>query len=126
MRELMATRDGATYVAGRVWGIQTHYNFGDEHPLYGHSVPNFEFSDGKTIGEMMRNGRGILLDLTQNDLLKNLADQHGEQISYISGKVKDQLGLNSVLIRPDGIMVWIADDAPDLDELKKIMKHWFA
>ena len=60
LRDLMDTRDGATYVAGRLWGFTTRYDLGGDHPLVGHSVPNFEFEDGTTIGELMRDGRGIL------------------------------------------------------------------
>jgi 2-polyprenyl-6-methoxyphenol hydroxylase-like FAD-dependent oxidoreductase len=32
-RDLMNTRDGATYFAGRVWGVSTHYELGGDHPL---------------------------------------------------------------------------------------------
>ena len=46
MRDLIDTRDGATYFAGRVWGINTRYNLGGDHPLAGRSVPNFELEDG--------------------------------------------------------------------------------
>ena len=53
-RDLIETRDGATYFAGRVWGISTHYDIGGDHPLMGHSVPNFELEDGGRIGELMR------------------------------------------------------------------------
>ncbi len=62
MRDLMDTRDGATYMAGRVWGVCTHYDLGGGHPLVGHSVPNFEFEDGAKIGELMRAGQAVLLD----------------------------------------------------------------
>ncbi len=41
-RDVMETRDGATYVAGRIWGITTHYDLGGDRPLIRHSVPNFE------------------------------------------------------------------------------------
>ncbi len=51
IRDLMDTRDGATYIAGRVWGIFTHYNLGSGHPLVGHSIPNFELEDGAKLGD---------------------------------------------------------------------------
>ena len=70
VRDLMNTRDGATYFAGRVWGIFTHYDLGGDHPLIGHSVPNFELEDGTRIGELMRDGRGVLLDFSGNDALE--------------------------------------------------------
>ncbi|MEO6599722.1 MAG: FAD-dependent monooxygenase, partial [Polyangiaceae bacterium] len=62
IRDLMNTQDGATYFAGRVWGVHTHYDLGGGHPLVGHAVPNFEFEDGSTIGDSMHGGQAVLLD----------------------------------------------------------------
>jgi 2-polyprenyl-6-methoxyphenol hydroxylase-like FAD-dependent oxidoreductase len=124
-RDLMDTRDGATYFAGRVWGVHTHYNLGGDHPLIGHSVPNFEFEDGTRIGELMHDGRGILLDFDRNDSLKTLASEYDDQIKYISGNVKDRLAISAVLIRPDGIIAWASDNTPDHSELQKAVAHWF-
>ena len=125
IRDLMNTRDGATYFAGRVWGIFTHYPLGGEHPLVGHSVPNFEFQDGATIGELMRGGQGILLDFNGNASLEALAGEYGGQIRYVSGSVKERLGVSAALVRPDGIIAWAADSDPDLCELQKALDHWF-
>ena len=74
VRDLMDTRDGATYIAGRVWGVHTHYDLGGDHPLVGHSVPNFEFEDGATIGELMHDGQGMLLDFDGSASLQNVGE----------------------------------------------------
>ena len=87
-RDLMDTRDGATYIAGRVWGIHTHYNLGGDHPLVGRSVPNFELEDGTTIGELMHDGQGILLDFNTTASLQTLASEYGNRIKYVSGRAK--------------------------------------
>ena len=123
VRELMNTRDGATYFAGRVWGVFTHYDLGGGHPLVGHSVPNFEFLDGARIGELMQDGQGILLDFGGNASLETLAD--GDRLKYVSGRAKDQLGLSAALIRPDGIVAWAADNDPDGSELQRAATRWF-
>lgn len=125
VRDLMNTRDGATYFAGRVWGIFTHYDSGGGHPLAGYSVPDFEFEDGTRIGESMHDGRGILLDFDMNASLKTLAGEYDDQIKYISGRVKEQLGLSAVLIRPDGIIAWASCSDPDYSELQKAADRWF-
>jgi len=125
VRDLMNTRDGATYFAGRVWGIKTHYNLGSGHPLAGHSVPNFELEDGATIGGLMHDGRGILLDFDMNASLKTLTDEYGGQIKYISARAKEQLGLGAVLVRPDGIIAWATDNVPDCSELRRAADRWF-
>jgi 2-polyprenyl-6-methoxyphenol hydroxylase-like FAD-dependent oxidoreductase len=125
VRNLMDTTDGATYFASRVWGIFTHYNLGNGHPMVGHSIPNFELEDGTTIGQLMHNGQGILLDFGMNASFEALASEYGNQIKYVSGAAKDQLGLSAALIRPDGIIAWAADAEFDLGELRKAADQWF-
>jgi len=126
VRDLMNTRDGATYIAGRVWGINTHYDLGDTHPLTGHSVPNFELEDGTTIGDLMHDGVGILLDFDTNASFQALAEELGGQVKYVRGKAKEQLGLSAVLIRPDGVIAWASDNKPGELELQKVAACWFA
>ena len=125
VRDLMNTRDGATYMAGRVWGIFTHYDLGGGHPLTGHSVPNFEFEDDTRVGGLMHDGQGILLDFDRNDSLRALADEYGDRIRYISGSAKHRLGVSAVLIRPDGIIAWASDNHPDGSEFQKAAARWF-
>jgi len=125
MCDLMETRDGATYFAGRVWGVTTHYDLHSDHPLVGHSVPNFEFEDGATIGELMHDGHGMLLDLDGNASLKTLANEYGDQLKYISGRAKEQLGLSAVLIRPDGFVAWASDSEPKEQSIREAAVLWF-
>jgi 2-polyprenyl-6-methoxyphenol hydroxylase-like FAD-dependent oxidoreductase len=125
MRDLLDTPDGATYMAGRVWGVLTQYDLGGGHPLIGRSIPNVAFEDGATIGELMHDGRGILLDFDSNASLEMLAREYGDGIKYISGRVKDPLDVRAVLIRPDGIIAWVSDTAPDYDGFRKAAARWF-
>lgn len=125
-RDLVNTRDGATYIAGRVWGVLTHYDLGGSHRLVGHSVPDFEFEDGGRIGELMHDGRGILLDFDTNASLKTWTGEYRDRIRYISGAVKERLGVSAILIRPDGIVAWASDREPDCSELQKAAVRWFA
>lgn len=124
-RDLMETRDVATYMAARVWGIFAHYDLGDAHPLVGYSVPNFEFEDGRRTSELMQGGQGILLDFDSNSSLKTFANEYGDRIKYVSGRAKEQLGLNSVLIRPDGIIAWASDIKPDIQSIRQEASRWF-
>jgi 2-polyprenyl-6-methoxyphenol hydroxylase-like FAD-dependent oxidoreductase len=124
LRDLMDTRDGATYMAARVWGVFTHYDLGGDHPLIGHSVPNFEFEDGSTIGERMHGGQAILLDFESHASLKALASEYGSRIRYVSGRAKEQFGLRAALIRPDGTIAWIAENASDYSALENAAARW--
>ncbi|MEJ1238333.1 FAD-dependent monooxygenase [Chryseolinea sp. T2] len=135
IRDLVNTRDGATYMAGRVWGIQCHYDLGGSHPLVGYSVPNFEFEDGSTIGELMHDGCGIILDFTSNASLRTLANEFEGRIKYISGSAnwkdveledpKDRFGIIAALIRPDGMVAWAASNEIDDAALRLATGRWF-
>ncbi|MBO9615530.1 MAG: FAD-dependent monooxygenase [Dyadobacter sp.] len=113
LRDLINTRDGATYMAGRIWGVHTRYDLGGGHPIMGRSTPDFEFEDGIKIGELMHDGRMILLDLNTNASLQTLANEYGDRLRYISGSVKNRLDLSALLIRPDGIVAWASENAGD-------------
>ena len=126
LRDLMNTRDGATYFAGRVWGIFSQYKLAGQHPLVGHSVPNFEFEDGVTIGEKMSDGRGILLVFDGSNSLQAWVGESSDRVKYVSGKAKIQLGLSATLIRPDGVVAWAADGQGDAQSFRQAAGHWFS
>lgn len=124
-RDLIATRDGTTYVAQRVWGIYTQYDLGGDHPLSGYSVPNFELEDGVTIGDLMHDGKAMLLDFSNDVSLKTTANSYSDLLTYVPSRANDQLGLSAVLIRPDGIVAWAADEKANYSELQKVLDKWF-
>ena len=119
---------GAYYRSALPPGVATRTadtNLGGEHPLIGHSVPNFEFEDGARIGELMHDGRGILLDFDRNASLKTVASEYGGRIKYISRSAKDRFAVSALLIRPDGMIAWASDNDPDRSELQKTAARWF-
>ena len=71
LRDLIDTRDGATYFAERVWGVSLRYDLGEEHPLVGRSCPDFELEDGTRIGTLLRDGSGLLLDFGRGGVAKS-------------------------------------------------------
>lgn len=125
IRDLIATRDGATYFAERVWGVSLHYDLGDSHPLVGHSVPDFELADGRKVGDLLRAGKGLLLDFDASTLLQTLANRWDGRIAYVAGLPRDCLGLRAVLVRPDGFVAWAAGGAPDIDQAARAATRWF-
>lgn len=124
MRDLMDTPDGATYMAGRVWGLGTHYPLAGDHPLVGHSVPNFKLLDGPTVGELLRDGHGLLLDFEGNASLEEWVSEFGNQLRYVAGQPEEALGLRAVLIRPDGVVAWATDEAAATAELAAAASPW--
>lgn len=124
LRDIMDSIDGATYFAGRVWGVSLHYDLECEHPLAGYSVPNFAFEDKVTIGDLMHQGQWIILDFDGNDSLKAILSKYGDQIRHVSRAAKEQLGLCAVLVRPDGIVAWASSNNPNPDDILRVVNRW--
>jgi 2-polyprenyl-6-methoxyphenol hydroxylase-like FAD-dependent oxidoreductase len=125
IRDLMDTRDGATYFAERVWGVSLRYDLGGGHPLVGRSAPDFELADGTKLGELLRNGKGLLLDFDASAPLQALAGSWRHRIAFVAGDAKDRLGLSAVLVRPDGFVAWACDAAPNHEEAAEAASQWF-
>jgi 2-polyprenyl-6-methoxyphenol hydroxylase-like FAD-dependent oxidoreductase len=139
--DLMQTRDGATYFAARVWGVNTHYDLSDrsvesgeieeggsvrpawQHPLIGFSAPHFAFETGVQAAELMKEGKGLLLDFHDDPALASTASLY--KLNYVSSKAKEQYGLSALLLRPDGIVVWASENPTDIPELQRAAKRWF-
>lgn len=126
MRDLMETRDGATYFAERVWGAQLRYDFGDAHPLAGRSCPDFELADGTRVGELLRTGTGLLLDFDGSPALRALDGRWGDRVRYVGADAKNRLGLSALLVRPDGVVAWADDTTPDADAVVRAASPWFS
>jgi 2-polyprenyl-6-methoxyphenol hydroxylase-like FAD-dependent oxidoreductase len=124
MRDLIATRDGATYFAERVRGVSLRYDLGGSHPLVGRSVPDFKWADDTTVGECLRQAKGLLLDFDARASLQALASCWGDRIDYVAGEPRDRLGLSAVLVRADGFVAWASDGAPD-EEAAQAVARWF-
>ncbi|MFW7269072.1 FAD-dependent monooxygenase [Gluconacetobacter sp. Hr-1-5] len=124
VRDLIATRDGATYIAERVWGVAVCYNLGGDHPLTGRSAPDFELSDGTRLNEHLRHGRMLLLDFSGSDSLRTLADRYRSQLSYVVCDAKNRSGLQTLLIRPDGFVAWASDHPSEGSEAAQSLSQW--
>lgn len=125
IRDLIGTRDGATYFAERVWGVSLRYDLDGSHPLVGCSAPDFELSNGTRLGDLLREGRGLLLDFGPGSPLQALASRWSDRITYVAADAKERLGLSAVLVRPDGFVAWAADTIPDIDEAARAASRWF-
>ncbi|WP_213949889.1 FAD-dependent monooxygenase [Luteibacter sp. dw_328] len=125
VRDLIDTRDGATYFAERVWGVSLRYDLGDDHPLVGRSAPDIELADGTRLGEHLKTGKGLLLDFDARTPLRALATQWEDSVAYIAGDTRDRLGLSALLVRPDGVVAWTSEGDAVPDALAQRLSQWF-
>ncbi|WP_394834352.1 FAD-dependent monooxygenase [Pendulispora rubella] len=125
VRDLIETRDGATYFAERVWGATLRYDLGEDHPLVGRSCPDFELEDGTRLGTLLRDGTGLLLDFGHEASLQALDGLWGDRVRYVAHDAKDRLGLRALLVRPDGFVAWASDTIPRPEEVTRAASRWF-
>jgi 2-polyprenyl-6-methoxyphenol hydroxylase-like FAD-dependent oxidoreductase len=125
VRDLIDTRDGATYFAERVWGVSLRYDLGGEHSLVGRSCPDFEFADGVRVGTLLRAGKGLLVDFDGQAPLQALDGRWGEQVRYVASDAKERLGVSALLVRPDGFVAWASDGVPSAEDLERVAARWF-
>jgi 2-polyprenyl-6-methoxyphenol hydroxylase-like FAD-dependent oxidoreductase len=125
VRDLIQTRDATTYFAEKVSGISMRYNLPGDHPLIGCSAPDFEFEDATRLGDHLHNGKGLLLDLTEDKKLHDLGQIWTNRLNYISTPVKDSKGLTAALVRPDGFVAWVAESEPNPSAAEQNIKRWF-
>ncbi|WP_033825954.1 FAD-dependent monooxygenase [Kitasatospora sp. MBT63] len=125
VRDLLATRAGTTYVFERTSGSSYRYDLGNDHPLTGRSAPDFRLADGTRLGDLMHDGRGVLLDFGADRALHGPALGWQGRIRYAVGPARDDLGLGAVLVRPDGTVAWAGDRDPDRPAFERAADRWF-
>ncbi|NUT93423.1 MAG: FAD-dependent oxidoreductase [Saccharothrix sp.] len=106
VHDLLDTRAGTTHVFHRTSGLSHRYDLGGDHPLVGRTAPDFHFADGTRLGDLLHDGRGVVVDFTQR--LRTTAGARGN-LRYATGPVRDDLGLAALLVRPDGVVAWTGD-----------------
>src|SRR5256885_1337850 len=73
--------------------------------------------------EMLRTGRGVLLDFTGDAELRRTAEGWGDRVDTVAATPRDgQARTDALLVRPDGYVAWAAPgcgppDAP--------LRRWF-
>ena len=125
IRDLIATKDGTNYFVEKISGISMKYDLGDGHPLVGRSAPDFELEDGSRLGALLRDGRGLLLDFTANELLKAICEGRDDRLRYVSSKAKDDKGVAALLVRPDGFVAWATDTKLQIAGAEESVQRWF-
>lgn len=108
MSELMDFPEVNRYLIEKVVGIGIRYDLGDGPDLLGRRLRDVTLKQGR-LYELLRTGRGLLLDQTGMLSVQGWADR----VDHIVD-VTEELDAPAVLLRPDGHVAWIGDDQQDL------------
>lgn len=133
MRELVRLEPVARHLAGRVSGLHIRYDVGaGSHPQLGLRLAPYqvvERADGSRtkVAELLHSARGVLIVTDGDETVAKTAADWADRVDVVTGTwVPQDTGpaqqLTSVLVRPDGHIVW-AD--PDGGDLREALPRWF-
>ena len=125
MGDLLATADATTYVWERTSGTANRYDLGDDQPLTGRNAPEFRLGDGTLLGNLLQDGRGILLDFSTDRQLHDAVTGWTDRIRYVNGPARNDLGYRAVLVRPDSVVAWTSNHSPHPETLEQSARRWF-
>ena len=125
IRDLIATKDGTNYFVEKISGVSMRYDLGGEHPLMGRSAPDFELEDGTRLGDLLQDGRGLLLNFSANESLQALCEGRLDRLQYVAQHAKDEKGLAALLVRPDGFVAWAIDPGSEITGVEQSVRRWF-
>ncbi|MEU3345069.1 rifampin monooxygenase [Streptomyces sp. NPDC006700] len=114
--KLMDFEEVNRYVTGIITAVEVRYDIGDGHELLGRRLRDVRLKRGR-LYELMRGGRGLLLDRTGRLSAAGWVDRVDHVVD-----VSEELDVPAVLLRPDGHVAWVGEDQRDL--LGRLRK-WF-
>jgi 2-polyprenyl-6-methoxyphenol hydroxylase-like FAD-dependent oxidoreductase len=131
--ELVTDPGVARRLSDLISGAENRYTTGpDAHPLAGRWVPDFSVANAggtRRVAELARDGRPLLVDLTERGLVAAAAADIADQITVAAGRPVGDVAASAVLVRPDGYVAWASSAAtPGPDELRALraaLTQWF-
>jgi 2-polyprenyl-6-methoxyphenol hydroxylase-like FAD-dependent oxidoreductase len=116
VEELMDFEEVNRYLIEKITAISVRYDFGEGHELLGRRLRDVTLKRGR-LYELMRGGRGLLLDQTGRLSVAGWADRVDHVVD-----VSEELDVPAVLLRPDGHVAWVGEDQR---ELLDRLPRWF-
>ncbi|WP_406456010.1 FAD-dependent monooxygenase [Streptomyces sp. NBC_00876] len=132
LSELLPYEEVARHLAAKVSGVDIRYDTAaGTHPLLGARLPRLELTVGAartSSTALLRPGRGVLLDLTDNPWLRRRAARWRDRIDLVTGVPhgpvpEDLTRTTAVLLRPDGYVAWAAPGSHH--DLPTALDRWF-
>jgi 2-polyprenyl-6-methoxyphenol hydroxylase-like FAD-dependent oxidoreductase len=115
--ELMTHFDEVNrYLTEKIIATGIRYDFGDGPELLGRRLRDVGLKQGR-LYELLRDGRGLLLDQTGGLSVAGWADRVDHVVD-----LSEELDVQAVLLRPDGHVAWAGGDEA---ELPGALRKWF-
>ncbi|MFD0683216.1 FAD-dependent monooxygenase [Actinomadura fibrosa] len=134
MAEIIAIPAAARHLIGMVSGFDVRYDMGvpDGHPLLGGRMPDraLELADGgrDQVARLLHAARGVLITADASGAAARTAAGWSDRVDIVRVRsfpsVPEACGAatESVLLRPDGYVAWVAPDGGDLGDA---LRRWF-
>lgn len=133
LSELIRYDEVSRHLAAMVSGLEIRYDVGSgPHPLLGRRMPDLALTaSGRATrsAELLRAGRGVLLDLSDNAHLRRRAEGWTDRVDIVTAVPQEPLsdgpleGTQAVLVRPDGHVAWAAPGTHH--DLPMALERWF-
>jgi hypothetical protein len=83
----------------------------------------------RRVAELARDGRPLLLDLTDRGVLAAALSDIEDRLTVRAGRAVGDVAGTALLVRPDGYVAWAssaaAPDADEVHELRRVLAQWF-
>jgi 2-polyprenyl-6-methoxyphenol hydroxylase-like FAD-dependent oxidoreductase len=133
--ELLGDPQNVQHIADLMAGADIHYDPGaeDAHPLVGRWAPDLELDQGSgavRLAELTRDGRPLLLDLTEGSTLAEALSVLGERVDVVTARPQGpSRTAKALLLRPDCYVAWASGSSnpepAELDGLRAALARWF-
>jgi 2-polyprenyl-6-methoxyphenol hydroxylase-like FAD-dependent oxidoreductase len=131
--ELVADPEIVRRLSDLISGAENRYSTADDaHPLAGRWVPDFGVENAggtRRIAELARDGRPLLVDLTERGVAAAAAADIADHITVAAGRPVGDVPATALLVRPDGYVAWASSagtpGAGELRELRAALTRWF-
>jgi 3-(3-hydroxy-phenyl)propionate hydroxylase len=123
--DALSAEDARRRIAGRLSGLDIHYDLGEGHPLLGRRMPDLDLvtADGpRRVFELLHAAQPVLLNLGAPESVPGAID--AEYDGPWELPVLGEVGAPSaVLIRPDGYVAWVGEGTDE--GLAGAQRFWF-
>ena len=133
--ELLGHPQNVQHIADLMAGADIRYDVGtdDAHPLVGRWAPDLVLDQGSgavRLAELTRNGRPLLLDLTEGSAIAEALSDLGERVDVVTARPLDaSTPAKALLLRPDCYVAWASGSSnpepAELDGLRAALGRWF-